>query len=273
MMAEIPTISIDLVDINKNSSVLPDEFLAHRLGLVPLNSKGVMDSLQYTRECENCDDHCEQCSVTLRLNVKCTRGQLKIFARDLIVEDNREDDIGMPVIRDPEKCGPLIAKIRQGQEIELKCIAKKGIAKEHAKWAPTAVVGFEYDPNNKLRHISYWYENDAKEEWPIDQRNAEWEGDETAADAAFDPDAVPSAFFYDIESVGTLEPDDIVRLGIRVIQEKLAEIIKVLGGGPAGMDGMNGGESPSGYEPAHGDGGYTSYGHGGATAYGNGYGY
>lgn len=272
MIAEIPTIAIDLVDITTNSSVLPDEYLAHRLGLIPLMSKGVAEGLEYTRECDNCDDHCENCSVTLRLHAKCTRpGTMMVFARDLVVEGHRRDGVGMPIIRDPNENGPLIAKLRQGQEIELSCIAKKGIAKEHAKWSPTSAVGFEYDPLNKLRHISYWYENDAKEEWPIDERNAHWEAEESAADASFDPDAVPSAFFFDVEGVGTLEPDEIVHGGITVLQKKLAEIINVLGGSGDGMNGINGGQSPDGYEPAPADGGYTSYGtamRGGATPFG-----
>jgi DNA-directed RNA polymerase II subunit RPB3 len=195
---------------------------------------------------------------------------MMVYARDLIVSNLRQDNIGAPVIRDPSGAGPLIAKLRQGQEIQLECIAKKGIAKEHAKWAPTSAVGFEYDPNNKLRHVDYWYETDAKDEWPMDERNATWEGDDSAADATFDPDAVPSAFFFDVEGVGTLDPDDIVRGGIEVIQKKLAETIKVLGGAEAaGMDGMNGAQSPDGYEPAPANGDYAYGGlRGGATPYG-----
>jgi DNA-directed RNA polymerase II subunit RPB3 len=269
MLAEIPTIAVDLVDISANSSVLPDEYLAHRLGLIPLMSKGVDGALQYTRECDNCDDHCEQCSVELRLRVRCTQpGTMLVRASDLQVTNPRGDGIGTPVTRDAEGYGPLLAKLRQGQEIELMCIAKKGIAKEHAKWAPTSAVGFEYDPNNKLRHLDYWYEQDPKDEWPIDERNATWEGDEAAADATFDPDAVPSAFFFDVEGVGTLEPDDIVRGGIEVIQKKLAETIRVLGGLDV-AGGMNGVQSPDPYEPAPANGAYTSYGPvGGATPYG-----
>ena len=277
MLAEIPTLSIDLVDITTNTSVLPDEFIAHRLGLIPLNSRDVSKDLVYSRDCDNCDSNCELCSVTLTLHAKAGEfyeGTMMVFARDLVVTtaNRRSLYLGTPVIRDPNGNGPLIAKLRKNQEIELTCIAKMGIAKEHAKWAPTAAVGFEYDPNNRLRHLYYWYENDAKEEWPVNEKNASWEG-EDAADAVFDPEATPGAFFFDVEGVGTLEPDQIVQQGINVLQNKLADIIRGLGGADA--DGPNGGGGPAGqddddYQPAPAaDGAFTNYGTNGAGgAYG-----
>ncbi|KKY17453.1 putative rna polymerase ii subunit 3 [Phaeomoniella chlamydospora] len=284
MLAEIPTVSIDLVNIHTNNSVLPDEYIAHRLGLIPLNSRDCHKDMLFSRDCD-CEGNCDRCSVELELHAKCSTSAtetMQVYARDLIVIGNRPNPwVGSPVFKEGDDKGPLIAKLRRGQEINLQCIAKKGIAKEHAKWAPSAAIGFEYDPLNKLRHTSYWYEEDPKNEWPINERNAAWETEEgvnggmnadlpvgAGGEAGFDPDAKPQTFFFDIESVGILEPDQIVQQGITVLQEKLADVIRGLGG--AGADDiMNGGDSPDGYEPAPiGDGGYTNYGANGMGASG-----
>lgn len=264
ILAEIPTLAIDLVEVEINTSVLADEFIAHRLGLVPLNSKDVDDVL-YTRDCDNCDQYCDQCSVSLVFHAICKRSNeiMNVYARDLVVAEPRPNAwVGNPIILDPEHQGPVICKLRKGQEVRIKCVAKKGIAKEHAKWAPTSAVGFEYDPHNKLRHISYWYEEDPVKEWyaqprrkvlirriciltELDYRpkgkNAEWE-DPPRDNEPFDYDAVPSLFYFDVESVGSLEPDAIIHQGIKVLQQKLAAVIQELtgSGGDDGTRAVNG---------------------------------
>ena len=46
--------------------------------------------------------------------------------------------------------GIRIAKLRRNQEMLLKCVAKKGIAKEHAKWSPVSVVGMLQEPDVRV---------------------------------------------------------------------------------------------------------------------------
>ncbi|KAJ9198910.1 hypothetical protein DTO166G4_3749 [Paecilomyces variotii] len=276
ILAEVPTMAIDLVEIEANTSVLPDEFLAHRLGLIPLNSKNCDQDVEYTRDCD-CENHCARCSVTLTLHARCTGDEvMPVYARDLVVSSERANEwVGSPVITDPEGKGPIIAKLRRGQELKMTCIAKKGIAKEHAKWAPTAAVGFEYDPHNNLRHVDYWYEEDPIKEWPVSQ-NAAWEPP-AAPDQPFDYDAQPTTFYVDVESVGNLDPDAIIQQGIVVLQRKLASVISALTGSGDGdrngvaedEDMMGGVRSPDAYEPPEGiDGGFTAYANGATSAWG-----
>ncbi|KAH8677347.1 RNA polymerase Rpb3/RpoA insert domain-containing protein [Xylariales sp. PMI_506] len=277
IMAEVPTVAIDLVQFHVNTSVLADEFIAHRMGLIPLDSRNVGKML-YSRDCE-CDGYCERCSVTLTLHAKCTSDDvMKVYARDLLVGPERPDPtIGNPVITDPDGFGPLICKLRKGQELHIECIAKKGIAKEHSKWMPTAAVGFEYDPHNKLHHLDLWYEQDPKTEWPKSQYAA-WE-DPPAEGEPFDYDAVPNRFYFEVESAGNLDPDTIIKEGIQELQNKLAALIVGLGesDGTNGYDGprspdanMDGaGWAADGYTTPYGNGGNQSaWGGGGTTPYG-----
>ncbi|KAL6949044.1 45 kDa subunit of RNA polymerase II [Hanseniaspora vineae] len=219
MIAEIPTLAIDTVEIDSNTSVLADEFLSHRLGLIPLVSTDI-DDLAYNRDCF-CEDYCDKCSVILELNaIGESESTTNVYARDLqVVSDLRGKNIGKPVILQKDGNGPLICKLRKGQELRMRCIAKKGIFKEHAKWGAASAIEFEYDPWNKLKHTDYWYEQSAKEEWPK-SKNCDFE-DEPNDDEPFDYNAEPNNFYMNVETVGGLTPDQVVLRGIRVLQDKV----------------------------------------------------
>lgn len=65
IIAEVPTMAIDKVEIEENISPLHDEYIAHRCGLIPIVSNEV-DSYKYIDQC-NCREGCADCTVQLML--------------------------------------------------------------------------------------------------------------------------------------------------------------------------------------------------------------
>ncbi|KAF8893314.1 DNA-directed RNA polymerase [Infundibulicybe gibba] len=148
MMADIPTIAIDMVEIEINTTVLPDEFIAHRLGMIPLLSANCDEGIRYTRDC-TCLAGCPFCSILLRLHVTChdhhtmdiTSDHLDVIAPNQNGTWNEElsgtqdsgeeiskrgEYFGHPVGKNEPGFEPiLICKIRKGQELKVRCVAKK----------------------------------------------------------------------------------------------------------------------------------------------------
>lgn len=128
MIAEVPTIAIDLVEFENNTTVLNDEFLAHRLGLVPLVSDGA-DWMVRPFE-PHTDDSQVQC--ILDLDVKCTGDEtLDVTDLDLIPQGHdaapvsrRLIDTWKPPPEDPAAACPVkpivLVKMRKGQELKLR---------------------------------------------------------------------------------------------------------------------------------------------------------
>ena len=90
MLSEVPTLAIDLVEIEINTSVLNDEFIAHRLGLIPLVSKRVWE---FTGAYDTNDDEENMLmDIVFTMDVKCTGDDtMDVTSNDLQLDRSFED--------------------------------------------------------------------------------------------------------------------------------------------------------------------------------------
>lgn len=134
--SEVPCMAIDDVVILENSSIMPDETIAHRLGLVPLKTD--LDSYNLPEEC-SCKSEfgCNLCRVTLTLNVEAKEGTMVIYSGELTSESK-------DVVPVSDKI-PLL-KLAKEQELKLEAYARLGKGKNHAKWQPVSMCTYKYYP-------------------------------------------------------------------------------------------------------------------------------
>ncbi|EFC36216.1 predicted protein [Naegleria gruberi] len=177
MIAEVPTLAIDLVEFEMNSSVLHDEFIAHRLGLIPLTCLNI-NSFSYTSDC-SCTGHCEKCSVELTLHVKCTESHRDVTSNDLISNNPSCAPCTLSATsrdNENEHNGITIVKLKRGQEIKLKAIAKKGVGKGHAKWSPVAITTYYIVPDIRIKGCQNTPVNPSDQDNQTEVPAADWIG-------------------------------------------------------------------------------------------------
>lgn len=173
LIAEIPTLAIENVYIENNTSVIHDEVLAHRLGLIPFDGgrEGLHNFLKWRKKPEEGEDPYAGCydwnTVRLELNVTCTvnpdadpdeQDPLKafhnahVYAKDIVfVPTGKQVDYfsGADAIR-PVNPDILIAKLRPRQTIDLSMHMHKGIGADHAKFSPVATASYRLMPTIKI---------------------------------------------------------------------------------------------------------------------------
>ncbi|WP_371815995.1 DNA-directed RNA polymerase subunit D [Nitrosopumilus sp. K4] len=120
----VPVFAIDTVDILENSSVLPDEGLAHRLGLVPLFTDLKRFNEPSKCECQS-ETGCSNCRVMLVLDSGDSDTTRRILSNELTSEDDSVKPISDKI--------PIV-ELAPGQKIKVECYARLGRGSEHAKW-------------------------------------------------------------------------------------------------------------------------------------------
>nr|XP_043619085.1 DNA-directed RNA polymerases I and III subunit rpac1 [Erigeron canadensis] len=171
LISEVPTMAIEKVLVANSSSLVQDEVLAHRLGLIPIK----VDPRLFDYMSEN-DVPNEKNSIVFKLNFKCDRksGERRtVYSQDLkwlpsgseyvLPTETPSDTTSKPKTYTsftssqdslPEFSNNpitvasdiIISKLGPGQEIELEAHAIKGIGKTHAKWSPVATAWYRMLP-------------------------------------------------------------------------------------------------------------------------------
>jgi len=175
MLAEVPTMAIEIVNIFENETVLFDEFIAHRMGLLPLSCHYVGDIppdfgtgrgyVEY-KDC-NCFDGCAFCTVEFELDVAnyedkimtVTHFDLKETRKYERKDWSEEKEVKClpfkdPLLTDEENArenGVIIAKLKKDQHLRMICQARKGIPKYHAKWMAAATALYQFQPRVELK--------------------------------------------------------------------------------------------------------------------------
>jgi len=168
MISEIPTLAIDMVMIDENSSIMADQELSLRLGLIPMLSSHANEFL-LPDECD-CENFCSKCSIRLSLNVSCYEGEYHVTSKDFFCHDDRSRPVHESTLPDKflgdDGFGPgvFIVTLIKNQRIRLSCIVRKGSGKIHGKWNPTSRVSFIPVPKVKVNLKRYNQMNDIMED-------------------------------------------------------------------------------------------------------------
>ncbi|MEM3399694.1 MAG: DNA-directed RNA polymerase subunit D [Candidatus Micrarchaeia archaeon] len=121
VMGKVPILAIDVVTFYENSSALFDEFIANRLGLLPIITP---------------EDYTEKDEVVFMLDKE---GPCTVYSGDLKSTDKK--------VRCAYDNIPII-KLLEGQRLRLEAKARLGLGRKHAKFQP-ALISYSYDEKNE----------------------------------------------------------------------------------------------------------------------------
>jgi len=245
-IAEVPTMAVDSVVFTINSSVFYDEYIAHRLGLIPLTSEAALEKYKPPEECREASDRglfTEDCFVKLDLegrnDSEIGKGKpITLYSRDLKTSD--------PDVKPVYDSIPIVI-LGPKQEVRLEAYARLGRGKEHAKWSPVSVAAHKYIADIRIDYSKCKGEEckACVEACPkgvlVFQDNKPVVVEEKIFDCtlcracieACPTEAIKlgwrkNEFLLTIESTGALPPKRIILESVRILEEKLQEFINKL---------------------------------------------
>jgi DNA-directed RNA polymerase subunit D len=218
IIEKVPTMAIEDVEISKNSSVLYDEFIAHRLGLIPLKTD--LETYNFMDECSCEGAGCAKCTVELSLS---SSNVGYVNAGEIQSKDPK-------VI--PAYSQIPVAKLIKGQELELIGTARLGYGKDHTKWIP-GHVWYSYAPKITISNNTKLLEQ-FKSKYPQEIFDKSGKIDKSlinspklldACDGVCDDlikiEYDENSFVFYLESFGQLSCKDIVSQTFKILKKDL----------------------------------------------------
>ncbi|KAI8901245.1 DNA-directed RNA polymerase [Globomyces pollinis-pini] len=162
LISEIPTMAIETIYYDNNSSILGDEILAQRLGLIPID----VDPREFVYRNGDGQTATDIDTIVFALQAKCTFNPAasitevdpkamycnsSVFSSSLVwvPQGEQAERFAKKPIK-PLYDDILIAKLRPGQEIDAVIHCIKGIGKEHAKWSPVGTASYRLLPDIQI---------------------------------------------------------------------------------------------------------------------------
>jgi len=135
MISEVPTLAIEWVDFRENNSMLFDEMIAHRLGLIPL--KFDPSKFNFTEECKCGGKGCPLCQVVFVLE---KTGPCIVYSGDMKSSNKtvKPTDPGFPIV-----------ELLKNQSIQFEAVARLGVGTDHAKFQ-AANASYQYFPEIEI---------------------------------------------------------------------------------------------------------------------------
>ena len=129
-ISEVPTLAIDEIVMIDNSSVVHDEAIAHRLGMIPLHTDLKRFVMPHDCDCKSTLG-CSRCRVLLVLDAEATERTRIVTSGELKSEDEEVKPVSDEI--------PILT-LAPGQKIKFEAYARLGNGKNHAKWQPTSAA-------------------------------------------------------------------------------------------------------------------------------------
>jgi DNA-directed RNA polymerase subunit D len=226
MIESVPTMAIDTVEFRENNSVLYDEVIAHRLGLLPIKTD--IKSYVLPAKCKCKGEGCNRCTLKMTLKAK---GPCVVYASDIKSKD--------PKVKPAFGDMPIV-KLLKGQEIELEATATLGQGKQHVKWSP-CLAWYVYEPiitvNNespkfaefKAKYPPQIFDKNGKIDKKLITTNSLVDACEGVCPEVVKIEYNPNNFLFGIEPWGQLSPKEIATAAADTLLESLEEFEEKLG--------------------------------------------